>query len=105
VYVTSFGRLIDSVAASSRGKLRVFYPSSIAVTEPMREVVEYGMAKRVGEEMCAFYNRYAKQIEIVVERLPRIRTDQTSTILTVSTEDGLQVMLPLVERIERPCQE
>lgn len=105
IYVTAFGRLLDCVVASGSTRLRVFYPSSIAVTETMREVAEYAIAKRAGEEMCEFYNRYAKQIEIVVERLPRIRTDQTSTILAVPSEDGLEVMLPLVHRMEAPCQE
>ena len=105
VYVTAFGRLIDRVAASCGARLRVFYPSSVAVTEPPREIAEYAMAKRTGEEMCAFYNRHGKQIEIVVERLPRTRTDQTSTILPAAAEDGLKVMLPHVMRMEGPCQE
>jgi NADP-dependent 3-hydroxy acid dehydrogenase YdfG len=104
VYVTSFGRLIDSVVAACPTTLRVFYPSSVAVTETMREMTEYAMAKRAGEELCAFYNRHTKQIEIIVERLPRIRTDQTSTLLPVPAEDGLEVMLPLVRRMEMPFQ-
>ena len=100
VYVTAFGRLIDRAAANCPTTLRVFYPSSVAVTESMRELAEYAMAKRAGEELCAYYNRHAKQIEIIVERLPRIRTDQTSTLLPVPAGDALQVMLPLVRRME-----
>lgn len=104
VYVTAFGRLIDGLAANSSMPLRVFYPSSIAVTETMREMAEYAMAKRVGEALCAFYNQHSKQIEIIVERLPRIRTDQTSTLMPVPAEDALDVMLPLVRQIELPVQ-
>jgi hypothetical protein len=104
IYVTAFGRLLDCIVANGSRELRVFYPSSIAVTEPVREVAEYAMAKRTGEKMCEFYNRHAKGIEILIERLPRIRTDQTSTILPASAEDGLEVMLPLVHRMEAPCQ-
>jgi hypothetical protein len=66
----------------------------------MREMAEYAMAKRVGEELCAFYNQHAKEVEIIIERLPRIRTDQTSTLMPVPAEDALDVMLPLVRRME-----
>jgi acyl dehydratase len=100
VYVTAFGRLIDTAAKNCPTTFRVFYPSSIAVTEPIRELAEYALAKRAGEELCAFYNTHSKQIEIIVERLPRIRTDQTSTLLPVSAQDSLTVMLPLVCRME-----
>jgi MaoC like domain len=104
IYVTSLGRLIETVAAKCDGNLRVFYPSSVAVTEQMREMAEYGMAKRLAEEMCAFYNRYSDRIEIIVERLPRVKTDQTNTLVPFPSEDALDVMLGIVERIETPFQ-
>jgi acyl dehydratase len=100
IYVTSFGRLVDTVASESDAKLRVFYPSSIAATENMREMAEYAMAKRLAEDMCAFYNRYSDRSEIIVERLPRIKTDQTNTLLPYPSEDAVVVMLPIVERVE-----
>jgi hypothetical protein len=100
VYVTAFGRLVDATSANCPSSLRVFYPSSIAVLESIRELTEYAIAKRTGEELCAFYNQNAKKIRITVERLPRIRTDQTSTLLPASSEDALTVMLPFVHRME-----
>ena len=103
-YVTAFGRLIDAVSTPCSTKLRVFYPSTVAVTETMRELAEYAIAKRDGEEMCEFYNRHAKRIEILVERLPRIRTDQTSTLLSIPAEEGLKVMMHMVFRMEAPHQ-
>jgi hypothetical protein len=105
VYVVSFGRLIDRLIAGSAGKLKVFYPSSVAVDEPLRGLWEYAMAKRSGEELCDFYNRYSGQVEILIDRLPRIKTDQTSTLMEVPAEDALQVMLPLVSRMETSIQE
>lgn len=100
IYVTAFGRLVDSGAANCPSKFRVFYPSSVAVTESLPEMVEYAMAKRAGEELCAFYNQHAKQIEIMVKRLPRIQTDQTRTIQPFPAEGAFAVMLPLVHRME-----
>jgi hypothetical protein len=99
VYVTAFGRLVDRMAVNSPAKLQVFYPSSVAVTENLRKMAEYAMAKGVGEELCAYYNSHA-QVEITVERLPRIRTDQTSTLTAYPAADALEVMLPLVRRLE-----
>jgi acyl dehydratase len=100
VYVTAFGQLVDALAVMCPATFRVFYPSSIAVTENLRELAEYAIAKRTGEELCAFYNQHAKQIKILVERLPRIRTDQTSTLMPFPAEEGLDVILPLVCRVE-----
>ena len=48
-----------------------------------------------------FYNQYSGQIEVVVERLPRTKTDQTSTLLPISGENAADVMLPIVERVEK----
>jgi MaoC like domain len=101
IYVTAFGRLLDAAAKTGSQKLRVFYPSSVAINEGMREMAEYGMAKNLGEQMCSFYNQYSRQIEIVVERLPRTMTDQTSTLLPFPAENALDVMLPIVKRIEK----
>ena len=100
IYVTAFGRLIDTLADLCPTKLRVFYPSSIMLTERMEKMEEYIMAKRLAEEMCAFYNQNSKRLEISVERLPRIKTDQTNSIIPLPADDALQVMLPLVQRLE-----
>ena len=82
-------------------KLRVFYPSSVMVTEGMDKMEEYIMAKRLAEEMCSFYNQNSKKLEIIVERLPRTKTDQTNSIIPLPAGDALEVMLPLVRRMER----
>jgi MaoC like domain len=101
IYVTAFGRLLDAATDPGLPKLNVFYPSSVAVTESMREMTEYAMAKRLAEEMCSFYNQHSKQVEIVVERLPRIKTDQTGTLVPFPAESAIDVMLPIVRRVEK----
>jgi acyl dehydratase len=101
IYVTAFGRLLDAAATAGSPKLRVFYPSSVAINDGMRETAEYAMAKSLGEQMCAFYNQYSRQIDIVVERLPRTMTDQTSTLLPFPAENAVDVMLPIVRLVEK----
>lgn len=98
-YVEGFGRVVDAAAAGV-SSLRVFYPSSVFLEEDAREHAEYVMAKRAGEALCAFYNRYAGNVRTVVSRLPRIRTDQNSSLLPILTEDALEVMLPIVGEME-----
>jgi hypothetical protein len=99
-YVYAFTTLIDAAGARSATKLRVFYPSTVAVTEDLREVAEYAMAKRAAEDVCAFYNRYSDGIDIVVERLPRIKTDQTAVLFEVPARESVSVMLPIVRQVE-----
>ena len=100
-YVSNFKRLLEAALAISKSKLRVLYPSSVFVTETPREMIEYAISKRTGEDLCAYYNRYrAENVEIIVERLPRLKTDQTMSLLPTNVEDTLTVMAPLVKRVE-----
>jgi hypothetical protein len=99
-YVTDFGRLIDAAAEACHAKLRILYPSTVMVTEGMDKMEEYIMAKRLAEELCSFYNQNSKKVEIIVERLPRMKTDQTSSIIPLLARDALEVMLPIVRRME-----
>jgi hypothetical protein len=96
----SLSTLIDAAAEQTEGKLRIFCPSSVTVDESLREVAEYAMAKRAAEDLCAFYNRFSDRVEIIVERLPRTKTDQTSTLVEIPAEDSVKVMLPIVRRVE-----
>jgi hypothetical protein len=99
-YVVGFSTLIDAAAEQGGRKLRIFCPSSAAIDENLREVAEYAMAKRAAEDVCAFYNQFSDKIEIIVERLPRTKTDQTSSLFEIPAEDSLKVMLPIVRRVE-----
>jgi MaoC like domain len=99
-YVTAFGRLTDYLAANGSTTLHVFYPSSIFVRKSIREFAEYSMAKQTAENLCAFYNQYLSRIKISVARLPKVRTDQTSTLVAAPAKEGFQVMLPWVRQIE-----
>src|SRR5262249_6966247 len=98
-YVIGFSKLIDSVVEQSKMKLRIFVPSTVAIDEDLREIAEYSMAKRMAEDLCAFYNRFSNEIEITSIRLPRLKTDQTTTLIEVPAADCAEVMLPIVRRI------
>ena len=99
-YLTGFVRLIETIASATTGPLYVFYPSSTALEENLRELAEYRIAKQTAESLCAFYAQYSDRIKIIVERLPRTRTDQTGTIMPIPADEPLDVMFPIVQQIE-----
>lgn len=98
VYVNGFQAAAEALHART-GTLTAFYPSSVAVEEHSREMVEYSMAKAAGEMLCADLNRFQEGMRVVVKRLPRILTDQTATVATVASRDPIEVMLPLVREM------
>jgi acyl dehydratase len=104
-YVKNFVRLIETIASATTGPLHVFCPSSVAVEENLRELAEYRIAKQAAESVCAFYGQHSDRIKIVVERLPRTRTDQTGTIMPIPADEPFEVMFPFVEQIENRVNE
>ena len=58
--------------------ISVLYPSSVAVVDRPGDMTEYAMAKSAGEILCADLERSDKRFRILVERLPRMLTDQTA---------------------------
>lgn len=106
LYVSGFQQLcLSMVGQIPDGKmLRVFYPSSIAVAERPRGMTEYAMAKAAGEILCTDMNAMYDTLDVLVDRLPRVRTDQTATVSPVASADPLDLMLPLIDRMldDRP---
>jgi acyl dehydratase len=100
VYVDGFHDLVQQLLRTSGAALAAFYPSSIAVEEHPAEMTEYAMAKAAGEVLCKDLARFRKDLRLVVERLPRMLTDLTATVVPVETTDPLDVMLPVVRRVE-----
>ena len=94
VYVVAFEAICRSLKGEN--ELSVFYPSSIAVEQRPRGMVEYSMAKAAGEILCAELEATVKGLHVSVVRLPRILTDQTATVPPVACADALSTMLPIV---------
>lgn len=99
-YVIGFSQLIDAAASEARSKLCVFCPSTTAIDQNLRELAEYSMAKGMAEDLCAYYNRYSGNVRCIAERLPRVQTDQTATLMDLPHEDGASVMLPVLRNVE-----
>ena len=92
-YVTGFLRTVQSLAASSAGLQKIFYPSSAAVEELPLDMGEYAAAKMAGEVLCDFLHKTNPGLCIYKPRLPRVATDQTVSLLPVSSQDPVPVLL------------
>ncbi len=101
-YVDGFEALCRVCFDAGARSLRAFYPSSTALDENVKNLEEYIAAKRAGEERCAELVRSVPGLEIVLRRLPRIATDQTTTFTRHPAADALDVMTDLVREMNGP---
>lgn len=99
-YVDGFQKTFDAV--ESLGELRaVFYPSSSVVEELPSNLAEYAAAKTAAETMCNALAKSRKQMQFFCPRLPRLATDQTSSVIETGAADPKPVILDLLRRIAR----
>lgn len=98
-YVTGFYGLCRELKLRSGKAAAIFYPSSVSVETRPANMTEYTMAKAAGEILCADMQAFEQFGPILVSRLPRLHTDQTSGILQSSRVDPVSVMLPLVREL------
>jgi len=100
IYVDAFFEACMTIKSASNTALSAFYPSSVAVQDRPSDMTEYAMAKSAGEVLCADMARFLKDFRVVVERLPRMLTDQTTSLVPIETVAPVDVMLPIVRRME-----
>lgn len=82
-----------------RDRVAAFYPSTTAIDEAPRDTLEYVMAKTAGETLAATLARTLPNLRTVIERLPRVKTDQTATIFPVPAAPPGALMLPIIRRL------
>jgi len=92
-YVSGFFRTVQAVAGPTTGLQKVFYPSSAAIEELPLDMGEYAAAKMAGEILCDFLQKTHPGLAIHKPRLPRVATDQTVSLLPVSNQEPVSVLL------------
>ena len=81
VYVRGFSETAEVVL--SAGSLQtIVYPSSVALEDLTKGMMEYSAAKAAGEKICDYIARRNKGIRVITPRLPRMATDQTASVLS-----------------------
>ena len=71
----------------------IFYPSTVFIDESPKNMGEYAAAKIAGEMLCTSLEKYNQQMTIHKPRLPMVATDQTASIMPVSSQDPLEIMI------------
>jgi acyl dehydratase len=102
-YIDGFYNLFTALRARAQGDLTAFYPSSIFVEDRPADMTEYAMAKAAGEVVCADIQRFIPGSRVVVNRLPKLPTDQTASLIPSESIDPAPVMLPLIREVQAPA--
>lgn len=98
-YVDGFVKTIDSFKNVGIKFDKVFYPSSIAVEELPADMMEYSAAKVAGELICQSFDKLDNGTNFYFDRLNRLDTDQTASILQVENNDPVPCMLEILRRM------
>jgi hypothetical protein len=98
-YVDGFLDLAQALRARRRD-VSLFYPSSEFVEERPRGMIEYAMAKAAGETLCSEMNLTWAPLHVTVERLPRLLTDQTASIIGTRFASSAERLLPVVRQVQ-----
>lgn len=102
MYVEKFYELcIYLEASTAERKIRVYFPSSVYVSERPKGMTEYAMAKSAAEVLMEEINRSFRKLSVSYTRLPRLNTDQTSSIVKISSESNLEALLPVVRSLNK----
>lgn len=99
VYGESFEALVGELAQALQG-LKVFYPSTVFIDERPAHFAEYIKAKEDAEARCAALKKQFPDMNIIIRRLPRMRTDQTATVLPNALKPAMQEMQRVVRQMQ-----
>ena len=97
-YVKGFDGLCRALLKNGKD-LAGFYPSSVAIEEKRPEMREYAEAKAAGEALCTHLSATFSSVHILVERLPRMLTDQTATPVPTKTADSVETLLSIIRKL------
>jgi acyl dehydratase/NAD(P)-dependent dehydrogenase (short-subunit alcohol dehydrogenase family) len=81
------------------GQVTVYLPSTVFINERPKGMTEYAMAKVAAEVLADDINRHLRRVRVVHTRLPRLATDQTSSILGSKVESNVETLLPVIRAI------
>lgn len=104
IYLGGFASVISHVRQGiDRDRtVRILYPSSVFVSTPEHGFAEYAVAKAAGEALCD--QLQSKRMQFFKPRLPRMRTDQTASLVDIGAADPLPVMLATIRDLHTQAQ-
>jgi len=100
-YADGFYDLCTALAPDETRRVAMFYPSTVAIEQAVSATTEYAMAKMAGEILVKHVNEFVSNLHVICRRLPRILTDQTTTVGVANSDNALDVMLPIVYDVQQ----
>jgi hypothetical protein len=98
-YIKGFFDTVNAINSIGAGLKKIFYPSSVFVDEVPSDMAEYSVAKAAGETLCCFLEKSLENVEIHCNRLPRLSTDQTASLLPIKKEEPAPIILDILRHI------
>ncbi len=95
VYVRGFSELTAALVGTAPLQT-IIYPSSVAVEELTKGMMEYSAAKMAGETICRYIAKRNPNIRVVMPRLPRMATDQTVSMLGDADDAAVDYFVSLL---------
>ena len=78
----------------------VFFPSSVAINQVTNKLCEYACSKAAQEILLKYLNEKYKTINFLCPRLPRLKTDQTLSILDHKSELPFRRLVKFIKKIK-----
>lgn len=98
-YVSGFLDLVQACMQLRPQGVKFFYPSTVFVETRPVDTTEYAMSKAAAEVLCADMEKHLPGARVLVRRLPRLLTDQTSALLDSAALDPVKVLLPVIKEM------
>jgi len=86
----------ERLFALNESPLTIIYPSTVFIDDVPAGAAEYAAAKAAGEVVCRALARSRLGLRVACPRLPRLKTDQTSSLRPSNTADPVPVLLKVL---------
>lgn len=103
-YLEAFAATVQLYAKEASRKktpITFFYPSSVYVDHPEKGFSEYAAAKGAGEALCHQLADRFENARFASPRLPRVQTDQTSSIIPIKSTEVFDVMFDQLQALPK----
>jgi len=102
-YLDAFSGIVKCYADETKKSstpITFFYPSTIFIEQPEKGFSEYAVAKGAGEALCKQFAAEYQRFSFITPHLPRMQTDQTSSIIPIKCDSVFDVMHKELNNIE-----
>ena len=100
-YLNGFYDLVQECRRLNPSGLRVFCPSTAFIDTRPQNMTEYAMSKAAVEVLCSDLTRYLPGVRVLARRLPRLPTDQTSSVMQLYNSDPVAMLLPIIREMHQ----